>query len=236
MPQTLNLQEMILGIQKIAEKIPLTLFILVMSAFLGLLLGFLLALPRIYNLPVLRQIASVYITVMRGTPGLILLYVVYYALPVVMKVFGAKNDISKSTCLIIALTLNSGAFFSEIIRSAIENIPKGQAEAAYTVGMTRTQTLFRILLPQARIKAIPNISNTVLTLFKETALGFYIGLVDVMGQAKILAVNKFMFFEMYLGAAIVYWVICSVMGMGFSYLAKKSSKGVVAHERSYINF
>lgn len=235
MPQTLNFNGMILGIQKIAAKIPLTLFILLLAVLFGILLGFLLAVPRIYKLPGLRQIATIYITVMRGTPGLILLYVVYYALPVLMDLVGVKNNISKSTCLIIALTLNSGAFFAEIIRNAIENIPKGQAEAAYTVGMTRTQALFRILLPQAIINAIPNISNTVLALFKETALGFYIGLVDVMGQAKIMAVNKFLFFEMYLAAAIIYWVICAVMGALFSYLAKKSRKGVVTNERSYIS-
>jgi His/Glu/Gln/Arg/opine family amino acid ABC transporter permease subunit len=235
MPEVLKIDAMLRAIPRIISKAPLAFYILVISVLIGLGLGFLLALARLYKVRVLHKICAGYVTLMRGTPGIILLYIVYYAMPQILQALGYQiRSIPKISCVIVALGLNSSAFFSEIFRSAVENIDSGQSDAAYSIGMTRTQGLFRILLPQAKLKALPNISNIILVLFKETALGFYIGLLDIMGQAKILGVTQFLFFEMYLSAALVYWALCSALEFGFAFLEKRIRREVRSDARSYI--
>ena len=135
---------------KILSRFPVTLLIVVVSVAGGLVLGFILAAARIFKIPVLKELAALYISFVRGTPILVQLFVVYYGLPLLVAPLGVDiNHWSKLFFVLVTYLLNDGAFMSEIIRSSIESVPKGQLEAAASVGLTTFQTYKRIIIPQA---------------------------------------------------------------------------------------
>ena len=140
---------------KILSRFSVTLLIVVVSVAgwgvgLVLVLGFILAAARIFKIPVLRELAALYISFVRGTPVLVQLFVVYYGLPLLVAPLGVDiNHWSKLFFVLVTYLLNDGAFMSEIIRSSIESVPKGQREAAASVGLTTFQAYKRIIIPQA---------------------------------------------------------------------------------------
>lgn len=184
--------------------IPLT----VISFAIGLVLALAVALARLSSNVVLANIARFYISVIRGTPLLVQLFIVFFALPE----FGVRID--PFPAAVIAFSLNVGGYAAEIIRSAILSIPKGQWEAAETIGMGYATSLRRIVLPQAARVAVPPLSNTLISLVKDTSLASTILVTELLRQAQIVAAPTFEFFALYGTAAVYYWVICLVLSFG----------------------
>jgi L-cystine transport system permease protein len=216
---------------QVVDKLPLTLFMLGLSLLFSLLLGFLIALMRIQKKPVLSKMATVYLSFMRCTPLLVQLFLVYFGLPqLLLLVHIDINSWSRITFLVIAFSLHTAAPLSEIIRSAYFSIDKGQFEAAYSIGMNYFQTLRRIILPQAFVAALPNLGNAAISLLKDTALAFTIGIIDIMGQVRLILGNNYGIgmFEIYVTISLVYWSMCIVIEITVSYLEKHLKKGRVS--------
>ncbi len=184
--------------------IPLT----IISFIIGLVIALGVALARLSSNVVLSNIARFYISIIRGTPLLVQLFIVFYALPE----FGVKID--PFPAAVIAFSLNVGGYAAEIIRSAIQSVPKGQWEAAETIGYNYAGALRRIILPQATRVAVPPLSNTLISLVKDTSLASTILVTELLRQAQIVAAPTFEFFALYGTAAIYYWVICLVLSFG----------------------
>ncbi|MDR6999526.1 amino acid ABC transporter permease [Neobacillus niacini] len=178
--------------------IPLTLITFV----IGLILAILTALARISHLKILQIIARVYVSIIRGTPLLVQLFIIFYGLPTV----GITLD--SYVAAIIGFSLSVGAYGSEIIRAAIISIPKGQWEAGYSIGMSYSQVLRRIILPQATRVSIPPLSNSFISLVKDTSLASLVLLTELFRKAQEIAASNYEFLLVYTEAALVYWVIC----------------------------
>jgi len=191
--------------------IPLTLA----SFTLGLVIAIGIALMRISVNPVLSSIARFYISVIRGTPLLVQLFVIFYGMPAV----GITIDPWPSA--IIALSLNVGGYGAEIVRASILSVPKGQWEAAYTVGMNRSRTLTRIILPQAARVSVPPLSNTFISLVKDTSLASTILVTELFRVTQQIAAASYQVMVVYLTAALVYWVICLVLSSGQGILERR---------------
>jgi His/Glu/Gln/Arg/opine family amino acid ABC transporter permease subunit len=211
-----------------ARPLPVTLNITVVSMCLALPLALATALVRISRVPVLGQVAALYVSFMRGTPLLVQIYLSYYGLPKYLNWLGDRygwsldvSGIPAVAFIYLAFTLNVGAYASEIVRAAIEAIDRGQMEAALSVGMTRWQGMRRIVLPQAFTIALPSLGNSVIALVKDTSLAFLVSVVEVMGEAKIQGARGLQFFEVYLAAALVYWVVCIVIERGVAVLERR---------------
>ena len=163
-----------LALAGVTVTIPLA----IISFLVGLAIAVAVALMRISEHRVLSGIARAYISVIRGTPLLVQLFVIFYGMPSIGVL------INPWPSAIIALSLNVGGYAAEVIRAAILSVPKGQWEAAYTVGMGRTRTLVRIILPQAARVSVPPLSNTFISLVKDTSLASVIGTVEMFTRAK----------------------------------------------------
>lgn len=183
--------------------IPLTLI----SFVCGLGLAILTALARISDVKFLQIIARVYVSAIRGTPLLVQLFILFYGLPTI----GVVLDPWPSA--IIGFSLNVGAYASEIIRAAILSIPKGQWEAGYSIGMSRRQALRRIIFPQAARVSIPPLSNTFISLVKDTSLASMILLTEMFRRAQEIATTNYEFLLLYTEAALIYWVICFILSI-----------------------
>lgn len=190
-----------LALAGVTVTIPLA----IISFLVGLAIAIAVALMRISEHRVLSGIARAYISVIRGTPLLVQLFVIFYGMPSI----GVLIDPWPSA--IIALSLNVGGYAAEVIRAAILSVPKGQWEAAYTVGMGRTRTLVRIILPQAARVSVPPLSNTFISLVKDTSLTALILVTELFKVAQQIAASSLKFMVVYLAAALVYWVICLVL-------------------------
>ncbi|MGE9781236.1 MULTISPECIES: ABC transporter substrate-binding protein/permease [unclassified Janibacter] len=185
----------------IKVTIPLT----AISFAIGLVLALVAAIGRMSTSAVPRGIARAYISIIRGTPLLVQLFLIFYALPEV------GIDLPPFVAAVIALSLNVGGYAAEVIRSAIESIPKGQWEAAQTIGMGPRTALRRIILPQATRTAIPPLSNTLVSLLKDTSLTSIILVVELTQTARFAAAPTFQYMPMFALAALYYWIICTIL-------------------------
>ena len=190
------------------------------SMAIGLVIAVVIALMRLSGKAVLAGIARVYISIIRGTPLLVQLFVVFYGLPSI----GVRLDPWPSA--IIAFSLNVGGYAAEVIRAAILSVPKGQWEAAHTIGMSRGLALRRIILPQAARVSVPPLSNTFISLVKDTSLASVILVVELFRQAEQIATVSNQFLLIYLEAALVYWVICLILSFGQDALEKRLDRHV----------
>ncbi|MBI0444743.1 amino acid ABC transporter permease [Deinococcus sp. DB0503] len=184
---------------------PITLGYALAAMLLGLPLALLVALARLSRLAPLRWISGVYVSFMRGTPLLVQIFMIYYGLPS----FGIT--VSPLVGGVAALTLNSAAYLSETIRAAILSVPRGQWEAAYSLGLTPRQTLRLIVLPQAARVALPSLGNTLIGLVKDTSLVSVITVVELLRSAQLVIARTFEPFGPYLAAALIYWAISSLL-------------------------
>jgi cystine transport system permease protein len=167
----------------------------------GLVLGFPAAILRLAPWAPLRWPAALYVSVFRGTPLLVQLFVIYYGLP------GIGIEFTPVTAGILALSLNAGAYLSESLRGAILGIGKGQWNAGFSLGLTYPQTLGLVILPQALRTAVPAMSNTLISLIKDTALVSVITVTELMLVTKELIAVTFRPLPLYVAAAGVYWVL-----------------------------
>ncbi len=209
---------------RVLKAVPTTLFLTLSACILALIIGLLLALLIIYQVPVAKQIAQIFVSYIRGTPLVVMLYIIYTLIPLIVKnVIGneAAYSISPMVYAIVAYGINQSAFMVEMFRSALESVDIGQMEAAYSIGMTTGQAMRKVILPQAAVVALPNFSNIFMLLLKGTSLAFTVTVVEIMGQAKIEASAGLRQFEAYLMAAVIYWVICFVFETIFKHVEKR---------------
>ncbi len=174
------------------------------SMVLGLILGFSVAVVRVTKVPVVSQIAAVYVSAFRGTPLLVQIFVLYYGLPSV------GIEFTPVTAGILALTLNVAAYLSESMRGAILGIDKGQWEAGLSVGLTWGQTLWNIITPQALRLAVPSLSNSLISLIKDASLISVITVTELMLATKEVIAETFQPLPLYLAAAGIYWLLSAL--------------------------
>ncbi|WP_163100453.1 amino acid ABC transporter permease [Peribacillus alkalitolerans] len=183
--------------------IPLTL----VTFICGLIIAILTALARISSVKPFQWISRIYVSAIRGTPLLVQLFIIFYGLPTVGVV------IDPLPAAVIGFSLNVGAYSSEIIRAAILSVPKGQWEAAYSIGMSYPQTLKRVILPQASRVSLPPLSNTFISLIKDTSLASLILVTEMFRKAQEIAATNYEFLLLYTEAAIIYWIICFILSI-----------------------
>ena len=185
----------------LTATIPLALI----SFVLALGIAVVVALVQYARIPVLRQLARLYIWIIRGTPLLIQLYVVFYGLPDL----GITLDPWPSA--IIVFSINTGAYSAETIRGALESVPAGQLEAGYCVGMTYLQVMRRIVLPQALRTAVPALSNSLIGMIKDTSLASNITVAELFMAGQRVAARTYIFLPIYCEVAVVYLLFCTVI-------------------------
>ena len=181
--------------------VPLTLITFV----LGILLGLLVALARLYGPTPLVALVRFYVWLIRGTPLLVQLFLIFYGLP------SAGIVLDAFTAAVIGFTLNIGAYSSEIIRATLAAIPKGQWEAAYSIGMNWPLVMWRVILPQAARIAVPPLSNTFISLVKDTSLAAAVTVPELFQAAQRLASVTYEPLILYIETAIIYLLFSSVL-------------------------
>ncbi|HEL1629585.1 TPA: amino acid ABC transporter permease [Streptococcus suis] len=191
--------------------IPLT----ILSFTFGLLIAIGTALVQIAQIPILKQVARFYIWVVRGTPLLVQLYVIFFGLPSL----GIVLDAFPSAVLVFSV--NTGAYAAETIRASIESVPKGQLEAGYSVGMSFSQTMRRIILPQAFRVAFPPLSNTLIGLVKDTSLAANITVLEMFMATQQIAARTYEPFALYCEVALVYLLFSTILTKLQAYGEKK---------------
>jgi len=202
----------------LTATIPLT----AISFAVGLVIALAVALARMSKLLAVSSAARLYISVIRGTPLLVQLFIIFYALPEA----GIKVD--PFPAAVVAFSLNVGGYAAEIIRSAILSIPTGQHEAAATIGMNYRTTLRRVILPQAARTAVPPLSNTLISLVKDTSLASTILVTELLRRAQVAAAPTYEFFAMYGVAALYYWVVCLVLSFAQGHVETRLNRFVAA--------
>ncbi|MCJ0914219.1 MULTISPECIES: amino acid ABC transporter permease [Mammaliicoccus] len=206
-------------------SIPITLVTFV----LGLILALVTALMRISSSKVLKGIARFYVSIIRGTPMIVQLFIIFYGIPEIGRLAtgNADNQLTLSPVIaaIIGLSFNVGAYASEILRGGIMSIPKGQTEAAYSIGMNYKQTVQRIILPQAIRVSVPALGNTFLSLIKDTSLLGFILVAEMFRKAQEVASTTYEFLTIYLLVAILYWIVCFIISIVQSYYESYIERG-----------
>jgi cystine transport system permease protein len=180
----------------------------------GLAIGFPVAVLRILPWRVLAWPAAVYVSLMRGTPLLVQLFVIYYGLP------GIGIEFTPVTAGILALSLNAGAYLSESLRGAIASVARGQWWASYSLGLGYRDTLVHVVMPQALRMAVPAMSNSLISLIKDTSLVSVITMAELMLTTKELIATTFQPLPLYLAAAAIYWV----MSLAFEALQRHAER------------
>nr|WP_255639122.1 amino acid ABC transporter permease [Deinococcus betulae] len=198
---------------------PVTLAYALAAMLLGLPLGFLVALARLSRWSGLRGLSSVFVSFIRGTPLLVQIFVIYYGLP---SLGITLNPLAGG---VIALTLNAAAYLSETIRAAILSIPRGQREAAISLGLSPSQTIRLVVLPQAARVALPSLSNTLIGLVKDTSLVSVITVVELLRSAQLVIARTFEPFGPYLAAALIYWAVSSLLELVQRLLERRFARG-----------
>ncbi|PIJ98383.1 amino acid ABC transporter permease [Lysinibacillus sphaericus] len=198
------------------------------SIVLGTIFGLLLAAAKLSSVKLLRKLANLYTTIMRCTPSIVLLFLVYYGVPALAENFGLNlHSIETAIFVVVTFTLQFAAIMSEVMRSAYLAIPKGQFEAAVSVGLTPIQAYRRIISPQALVVALPNFGNGMIALLQEGALAYTIGLIDIVGKANLIIASNINAhaLEIYIALAIIYWVLSIIIEKIFSILEKVFGRG-----------
>lgn len=200
-----------------------TLIISAITVVLGVLLGTLLCFMKrskisIFKIRILNVISSIYIEIVRGTPLLLQIYIVYFGLPS----FGIQLGVL-SSC-IIAIALNSAAYVSEIIRAGIDAVDKGQLEAARSLGMTESMAMRLIILPQAIKNILPAIGNEFVSIIKESSMASTIGVAELMFSAKIVTGATYKGFEPLIVIAVFYFIMTFTLGRAMSYVERRLNK------------
>lgn len=198
-------------IPRLLDGMGVTLKLTFISGILGLILGMFLALLRISQFKILNWISLFYITLFRGTPLLLQILFIYFALPTILEAYQIDMVLDSFAAGILALSLNSAAYLAEIYRAAILSIPKGQTEAARALGLSRHQTMYKIIIPQTYRRIIPPIVNELSALTKETSLVSVISLGELLYMTQRLGSKYLRVWEVYIWAALGYLIIVMVL-------------------------
>lgn len=207
---------------EILSALPLTLWVLVLTILFGSLLGLFLAWSQLSGEKSLSSFARGYVFILRCTPPIVLIFLVFYGLPRFLEWWLGidVNGWSRSVFVILAMTLLFAASISEVFKSSYQALPKGQLEAGLSIGLTDYQTFVRILLPQAFRIALPNITTAIINLLKDIALAYTIGLVDLMGAGNLVISRNLGNYslETYTAVAIIYWGLALILAVGTHFI------------------
>ena len=210
--------EVSMMVSQLAGGMFVSIQIFVVTLIFSLPLGMIVAFGRMSRNAVIQGIVKVYISVMRGTPLMLQLMVVYFG-PYYL--FGIKVTNSyRLWAAFIGFVINYAAYFAEIYRSGIQSMPAGQYEAAKLLGYGKAQTFFKIILPQVIKRILPSVTNEVITLVKDTSLAFTISVLEMFAIAKALASSQTSLIP-FVAAGVFYYVINLVVAMGMEYMEKK---------------
>jgi len=202
----------------------LTFILAIVSIFLSFFIGSLLGIMRWSSIKIIKIPAVLYIEIIRSIPLLMVIFWVFFAIPVFsMMFFHTQAHVSPTVAAIIAFTIFTSAYVAEIIRSGINSIPKGQFEAAKSLGMNSTQ-VFVFILPQAYRKMIPALISQFISLFKDTSLAYTIGVIEFFRAATIINNRLYLSFEIFSFVALVYFSIAFSMSKFSEQLEKKVEK------------
>lgn len=207
-------------IAKLAEGMFVSIQIFIMTLVFSLPLGLVVAFGRMSKNSILRNAVKVYISIMRGTPLMLQLMMVYFG-PFYLFRIKVGNGF-RLWAAFIGFVINYAAYFAEICRSGIQSMPAGQYEAARLLGYSRTQTFFRIILPQVIKRILPSVTNEVITLVKDTSLAFTIGVLEMFTQAKALASSQTSMIP-FVAAGLFYYVFNLIVAVVMEYMEKKLS-------------
>ena len=207
-----DISYMVRSFPTLVGYVHVTLLITLVSALVGILLGCLVAVVRINRIKGISQLLTVYISFTRGTPFLVQLFLIYFGAPEILSHLGISvKGLPPMLFVLIVFTLYLAAYSSEIMRSSIEAVAKGEKEAAFSLGMTSLQAYYRVILPQAFILAIPLLINTVLSVLKGTSLIFNVGIVDIMRKADLMGGNSQRYLELFIDVAVIYGILVFVI-------------------------
>lgn len=185
-------------------SLPQTLLIALLGFILAIIIGIFTTIVDYYKIPVLNTICNFYVSFFRGTPLLAQLFLIYFGLPSLSKVF---LGISKFNAIVITLGLNSGAYMRETFRGAIMSVSKGQIEAGYSVGLKNHHIMRYIILPQSFLVAMPSLMNNLVDIIKGSSLAFAVGLLDITAVAKMRAAVNYNYFDSYIAVMFLYWMV-----------------------------
>lgn len=206
--------------------------ITVVPLIVGFFIGVGVALVRIYKVKPIYPLFDFYVSFLRGTPIILHVFVIYFGLPMLIdklsSVFGwgiKTASIPILLFVLIGFSLAAGAYMSEIIRSGILSVDRGQLEAAYSVGMSTPQALVRVVLPQAIGVILPNLCNIFIGFLHTSSLAFTVSQMELLGKASVVASVNLKFLEAYIAAAIIYW--------GLTFLAERLTAFLEKRVTSY---
>ena len=196
-----------------------TLALSAIAVFFGAIIGTLLAFGKMGKSRILRGIITAYVEIIRGTPSLLQVYVGYFVVPLLLP----SLNVSTYASVAIALTINSSAYVSEVIRSGIQAVDKGQTEAARSLGLTQSQAMIKVVLPQAVKNILPALGNEFITIIKETSLAstFFVG--DLMTSYLTVNGKEFLPLQCLLIVGILYFILTFILGRGVSALERRLS-------------
>lgn len=198
------------------------------SVLFGTFFGLLLAAAKLSNIKTAQKLANGYTTVLRCTPSIVLLFLVYYGIPALGNNVGINlNNIDTAIFVVIAFSLQFAAIMSEVIRSSYLSIDKGQFEAGVSIGLSPFQVYRRIIFPQALVTALPNFGNGLISLLHEGAVAYTIGLIDVVGKAELIISSNYNThsLEIFLALSIIYWILSMLIEQLFLMLERFFGKG-----------
>ena len=202
---------------RLVKGLGVTLEVSLLAAIMGLIIGFLIALCNMSDKKILRVFGKVYTDIIRGTPSVTQLMIIYF-------VIFAAVDWPKWIIASIAFSINSGAYVSEIIRAGILSIDKGQTEAGRSLGLSKSQTMRYIIIPQAAKNIFPAMGNEFITLIKETAIVGYVGLEDVQKAGDLIRSATYEAFMPLIATAIIYFIIIKLLTIGLGRIEKRLRK------------
>ena len=203
------------------EGLKLTVIVSLVSIAIGMVIGLFVCLMKMSKNVVLRAIAGVYIWIIRGTPMLVQAFIVFFGVPQVVRLFVTDFKFTALTAGIITLSLNAGAYLAEIYRGGILAVPKGQSEAARSLGLSQGKTMLKVVLPQAFKYSIPSLVNQFIITIKDTSILSAIGMAELVNKAKTYVGSTYTFFETYIVVAAMYLVIISILMIISNYVEKK---------------
>lgn len=199
------------------QGLMVTIYLTIITSICGIVFGTFLSLGKIYGNKYISGIITVFISLIQGTPLLVQLFVIYYGLPP----YGIR--LTPIAAALISFIINSGAYQAEYLRGSIQSVSSGQLKAALSLGMSKWQGIFHIILPQALRRVIPSWTNEFIYLLKYTSLAYIITAPELMGEAKIIASRNYEYFKTYLIVAFIYLLVVIFFTKIFKVIEKKLS-------------
>ena len=216
MDMNLNVDLMINSLPLLITGAGITIQITAISVGLGLVIGMFVGIARISNVKLLRWLAAIYIDFLRGTPLLVQIFLIYFALPVIL-----EQRVDPFIAAITACGINSGAYIAEIFRAGIQAIDEGQMEAGRSLGMTWVQTMRYIIVPQAFKNIVPPLGNEFIALLKDSSLVSVIGFEELTRRGQLIIARTYGSLEIWISVAIIYLVMTLTISRLVAYLEKR---------------